>query len=125
MQIRDLEAADAVYRYKSFSEAAYEFEPERGEKIFDARDFRVQTDGDLIIATLTDTLGSVTTYTGEINSAAYIMHIKKGGKAPDGLYETLVDDSHEEDEDYTHVIGTADDASVIAEVSDVQEKSVE
>ena len=26
--------------------------------------------------------------------------IKKGGKAPDGLYETLVDDSHEEDEDY-------------------------
>ena len=33
------------------------------------------------IITLTDTLGSVTTYTGEINSAAYIMHIKKGGKA--------------------------------------------
>ena len=26
--------------------------------------------------------------------------IKKGGKEPDGLYETLVDDSHEEDEDY-------------------------
>ena len=33
------------------------------------------------VVTLTDTLGSVTTYTGEINSAAYIMHIKKGGKA--------------------------------------------
>lgn len=33
------------------------------------------------VITLTDTLGSVTTYTGEINSAAYIMHIKKGGKA--------------------------------------------
>ena len=33
------------------------------------------------VVTITDTLGSVTTYTGEINSAAYIMHIKKGGKA--------------------------------------------
>ena len=34
-----------------------------------------------IIITLTDTVGSVTTYTAEIPSAAYIMHIKKGGKA--------------------------------------------
>ena len=33
------------------------------------------------VVTITDSLGSVTTYTGEINSAAYIMHIKKGGKA--------------------------------------------
>lgn len=33
------------------------------------------------VITLTDTMGSVMTYTGEINSAAYIMHIKKGGKA--------------------------------------------
>ena len=33
------------------------------------------------VVTITDTLGSVTTYTGEINSAAYIMHIKKGGRA--------------------------------------------
>ena len=29
----------------------------------------------------TDTVGTVTTYVGEINSAAYIMHVKKGGKA--------------------------------------------
>lgn len=34
-----------------------------------------------ITITLTDTVGSVTTYTAEIPSAAYIMHIKKGGKA--------------------------------------------
>lgn len=34
-----------------------------------------------VLITLTDTVGSITTYTGEINSAAYIMHIKKGGKA--------------------------------------------
>ena len=34
-----------------------------------------------IIITLTDTVGSVTTYTAEIPSAAYIRHIKKGGKA--------------------------------------------
>ena len=31
--------------------------------------------------TLTDTVGSVSTYVAEIGSAAYIMHIKKGGKA--------------------------------------------
>ena len=51
MQIRDLEAADAVYRYKSFSEAAYEMnfslsaiskqvsrvEKELGYEIFEAR----------------------------------------------------------------------------------------
>ncbi len=29
----------------------------------------------------TDTVGTVTTYVGEINSAAYVMHVKKGGKA--------------------------------------------
>ena len=57
-----IEYVTRIYAYDGslrewFSEAAYEFEPERGEKIFDARDFRVQTDGDLIIATLTDTLG--------------------------------------------------------------------
>ena len=34
-----------------------------------------------ITITLTDTVGSVTTFTAEIRSAAYIMHIKKGGKA--------------------------------------------
>lgn len=34
-----------------------------------------------ITITLTDTVGGVTTYTAEIPSAAYIMHIKKGGKA--------------------------------------------
>ena len=33
------------------------------------------------VLTLTDAVGSVTTYTVEIPSAAYIMHIKKGGKA--------------------------------------------
>ena len=31
--------------------------------------------------TLTDTLGSVTVYTVEINSIAYVIHVKKGGKA--------------------------------------------
>lgn len=45
------------YLREWFSEVAYEFEPERGEKIFEAKDLRVQKDGDLIIATLTDTLG--------------------------------------------------------------------
>lgn len=34
-----------------------------------------------VVLTLTDTVGTVSTYTGEISSAAYIMHIKKGGKA--------------------------------------------
>ena len=33
------------------------------------------------VITLTDTVGSVTTYTAEIQSAAYIMHIKKNGRA--------------------------------------------
>lgn len=31
--------------------------------------------------TLTDTVGTVSTYTAEISSAAYVMHVKKGGKA--------------------------------------------
>ena len=31
--------------------------------------------------TATDTVGSVSTYSGEVSSAAYIMHVKKGGKA--------------------------------------------
>ena len=34
-----------------------------------------------VVLTLTDTVGTMSTYTGEISSAAYIMHIKKGGKA--------------------------------------------
>lgn len=34
-----------------------------------------------VVLTLTDTVGTVSTYTGEISSAVYIMHIKKGGKA--------------------------------------------
>ncbi|MBP3647539.1 MAG: hypothetical protein J6K55_14070 [Clostridia bacterium] len=34
-----------------------------------------------VTLTLTDTVGTVSTYAGEISSAAYIMHIKKGGKA--------------------------------------------
>ena len=34
-----------------------------------------------VTITATDTAGSVSTYSGEVNSAAYIMHVKKGGKA--------------------------------------------
>lgn len=34
-----------------------------------------------VVLTLTDTVGTISTYTGEISSAAYIMHIKKGGRA--------------------------------------------
>ena len=33
------------------------------------------------VLTLTDTVGSTSTYTAEISSAAYVMHIKNGGKA--------------------------------------------
>lgn len=33
------------------------------------------------VITLTDTVGSVSTYTVEIGSVAYVMHVKKGGKA--------------------------------------------
>ena len=34
-----------------------------------------------VTITATDTVGSVSTYSGEVSSAAYIMHVKKGGKA--------------------------------------------
>ena len=34
-----------------------------------------------VTITATDTAGSVSTYSGEVSSAAYIMHVKKGGKA--------------------------------------------
>ena len=34
-----------------------------------------------VTITAADTAGSVSTYSGEVNSAAYIMHVKKGGKA--------------------------------------------
>ena len=34
-----------------------------------------------VVLTLADTVGTISTYTGVISSAAYIMHIKKGGKA--------------------------------------------
>ena len=34
-----------------------------------------------VVITATDTVGSVSTYSGEVSSAAYIMHVKKGGKA--------------------------------------------
>lgn len=33
------------------------------------------------VITLTDTVGSTSTYTAEIGSVAYVMHVKKGGKA--------------------------------------------
>ena len=36
----------------------------------------------------------------DIDLAKSKITIKKGGKKPEGLYETLVDDSHEEDDDY-------------------------
>ena len=34
-----------------------------------------------VTITATDTVGSVSTYSGEVSSAAYIMHVKKGGRA--------------------------------------------
>ena len=34
-----------------------------------------------VVITATDTVGSVSTYSGEVSSAAYIMHVKKGGRA--------------------------------------------
>lgn len=34
-----------------------------------------------VTITATDTVGTVSTYSGEVSSAAYIMHVKKGGKA--------------------------------------------
>ena len=34
-----------------------------------------------VTITATDTVGIVSTYSGEVSSAAYIMHVKKGGKA--------------------------------------------